>query len=289
MNPNSPPHPLPLPPATRAKRELPGDREDLRVHINRLIGQALHEYELIRAGDRILVAVSGGKDSLTMLHFLMEFQKKAPVPFDLWAVNVDQGQPGFPAEVLPRLFAEWNVPFHVERQDTYSVVLEKTAPGKTFCAVCSRLRRGILYRLARERGCNKIALGHHRDDLIQTFLLNGFFSGQLGTMTPIYTVEQGDLQVIRPLFAVPEDWIARFAALCEWPIVPCNLCGSQEGLKRLEMARLLAELEAKFPEVKNSLFRALGNPHPEQLLDRGLWQNPAAATPRSAALPDDLD
>ncbi len=254
--------------------------DDSGVRINHAIGRAIADYSLIEAGDRILVAVSGGKDSLTMLHFLRDFQRKAPVGFDLLAVNVDQGQPGFPKDVLPRLFAEWDVPFHVEAQDTYSVVLEKTAPGKTYCAVCSRLRRGILYRLARERGCNKIALGHHRDDLLQTFLLNAFFAGQLGTMTPIYTVSEGDLRVIRPLYSVREEWVKTFVAARDWPVIPCNLCGSQEGLKRKEMARLLEQLNEKFPEIKNSLFHALGNPHVEQLLDRELWNDPAAAAPR---------
>ena len=253
---------------------------DFGAKINRAVGKAIHDYELIREGDRILVAVSGGKDSLTMLHFLREFQRKAPVRFELLAVNVDQGQPGFPKEVLPNLFRQWDVPFHIETQDTYSVVLEKTMPGKTYCAVCSRLRRGILYNIAREHGCNKIALGHHRDDLIQTFLLNAFFSGQLGTMVPVYTIEAGDLQVIRPLFAVQEEWVVPYVAEREWPIIPCNLCGSQEGLKRKEMARLLDELQTKFPEVKNSLFRALGNPHTEQLLDRELWSDPTSAHPR---------
>lgn len=218
-----------------------------------------------------------------MLHFLREFQRKAPVRFDILAVNLDQGQPGFPKETLPRLFAEWAVPFHIETEDTYSIVMEKTAPGKTYCAVCSRLRRGILYRIAREKGCNKIALGHHRDDLIQTFLLNAFFSGQLGTMTPVYTVEAGDLEVIRPLFAVQEEWIRSFVDARDWPIIPCNLCGSQAGLKRQEMARLVEELRGKFPEVKNSLFRALANPHLEQLLDRELWADPASAHPRGVA------
>lgn len=247
------------------------EREIIGRKINHLIGRAIVEYQMIREGERILVAVSGGKDSLCLLHFLQDFQKKAPVRFEILAVNLDQGQPGFPADVLPRLFADWDVPHHIEFQDTYSIVLEKTKEGGTYCALCSRLRRGVLYRIAREKGCSRIALGHHRDDLLQTFLMNALFSGKLGTMPPIYTVAEGDLQVIRPLYAVPEDILARYAALSSWPIVPCNLCGSQEGLKRKEAAALLESLEAKNPGVKASLFGAMGNPHLDELLNASLW------------------
>ncbi len=253
----------------------------LHDKINREIGRAIGEFGLIQEGDHILVAVSGGKDSLCMLHMLKQFQKKAPVDFRILAVNLDQGQPDFPAHILPELFTAWGVPHHIEYQDTYSVVLEKTAPGKTMCSVCSRLRRGILYRIAREKGCNKIALGHHRDDLMQTFLMNAFFSGKLGTMPPVYTIEEGDLQVIRPLYSVSEEWIAEYAAAMQWPIIPCNLCGSQDGLKRQEMKKLLAQLNEKFPEMKNSLFGALGNVHVNQLLERGLWANPDSAEPHA--------
>ena len=248
--------------------------------LNRAVGSAIMEYGLIEEGDKLLVAVSGGKDSLCMLHFLQAFQKKAPVKYEILAVNLDQGQPDFPAHILPDLFKSWGVPHHIEYQDTYNTVLEKTAPGKTMCAVCSRLRRGILYRLARERGCNKVALGHHRDDLLQTFLMNQFFSGKLGTMPPIYTIEEGDLQVIRPLFAVSEEWIQDYVAHMGWPIIPCNLCGSQDGMKRQEMKALLENLSAKYPELKNSLFGAMQNPHVNQLLDRNLWDDFKSAHPR---------
>lgn len=252
----------------------PGTVDDIEQtgrRINHLIGRAIAEYDLIRSGDRILVAVSGGKDSLCLLHFLRDFQKKAPVDFDILAVNLDQGQPGFPADVLPRLFRDWDVPHHIEFQDTYSIVLEKTSEGGTYCALCSRLRRGVLYRIAREKGCNRIALGHHRDDLLQTFLMNALFSGKLGTMPPVYTVAEGDLQVIRPLYSVPEELLARYAEISGWPIVPCNLCGSQDGLKRREMADLLRTLEEKSPGVKASLFGAMGNPHLDELLNPALW------------------
>ncbi|MCB1315501.1 MAG: tRNA 2-thiocytidine(32) synthetase TtcA, partial [Leptospiraceae bacterium] len=240
----------------------------------------LMEFDMIADGDRILVAVSGGKDSLCMLHFLELYRRKAPVRFDIIAVNLDQGQPDYPDHILPALFQDWNENYHIEKQDTYSTVLEKTPPGGTFCSICSRLRRGILYRLAREQGCNTIALGHHRDDLIQTFLMNAFFSGKLGTMPPRYLVEEGDLTVIRPLASVPEDWIRAYVTAAGWSIVPCNLCGSQDGLKRAEMRKLLDSLQSRFPEIKNSLFAALANPHRNELLDRTLWTDPEIAVRR---------
>ncbi len=249
---------------------------DLGREIEREIGRAIGEFGLLAEGDRVLVAVSGGKDSLCLLHFLQRFARIAPVRFELLAVNVDQGQPGFPAHVLPQLFGQWGAEFHIEKQDTYSIVLEKTPEGGTYCALCSRLRRGILYRLAREHGCNKVALGHHREDLLATFLMNALFSGKLATMPPIYTIEEGDLQVIRPLYAVPEADLAAFAAGMEWPIVPCNLCGSQEGLKRAAMMDLLRDLETKHPNVRRTLLGALRHPHPNMLLDPLLWSGAAA-------------
>lgn len=246
--------------------------------INRQFGQAVMEYGLISAGDRILVAVSGGKDSLTLLHFLILFRKKAPVDFELLAVNLDQGQPDFPADILPRIFTDWGVEYHVERQDTYSLVRERIKPGKTPCSLCSRLRRGVLYTMARNRGCNKIALGHHRDDLIQTFLMNAFFSGKIGAMPPIYTVAEGDLRVIRPLYSVPEEWIRRFVARRGWPLIPCNVCGAGES-RRHEMDELLDRLGSRYSGIRESLFGALRHPHVNQLLDRNLWSDPASANP----------
>lgn len=241
--------------------------EALYSKINREMGKTIDRFDMIREGNRILVAVSGGKDSLLLLRMLLDFQKKAPVHFDLLAVNVDQGQPGYDAAPLIEQLEAWAVPYHIEHQNTYDIVLEKTAPGKTYCAVCSRLRRGILYRLARERDCNVIALGHHREDMIHTFLLNAMFAGKLGGMPAVYTIRDNDLRVIRPLTSVHEEWIREYVSLSGWKLLPCNLCGSQEGLKRKEVADLLVDLEKRYPVVKQSLFAALGRVAVEELLD----------------------
>ncbi|MEO1051294.1 MAG: tRNA 2-thiocytidine(32) synthetase TtcA [Bacteroidota bacterium] len=247
------------------------DVENATNKINREMGKAIVEFKMIEEGDKILIAVSGGKDSLCMLHFLMAFQKKAPINFELLAVNVDQKQPGFPEHILPNLFTEWGVPYHIEAKDTYSIVLNKTKPGKSFCSLCSRLRRGILYGIAREHGCNKIALGHHQDDLLETFMMNAFFSGQLASMPAHYRIEKEDLSVIRPLYAVPEETISTFVSAQDWPIIPCNLCGSQEGLKRNEVKHLLSTLHQKHPKLKSTLFGALHHPDPRFLFNKDLW------------------
>ncbi len=227
---------------------------------------------MIASGDKILVAISGGKDSLCMLYFLKEFQKKAPINFEILAVNVDQKQPGFPVEVLPRLFEEWEIGYEIVEQDTYRVVVEKTIPGKSYCSLCSRLRRGILYDSARKFGCNKIALGHHREDVLETFMMNLFFSGQLGSMPANYQIKTEDLYVIRPLFSVQEDWIVDFVQAQEWPIIPCNLCGSQEHLKRQKMKELLIELQQQYPKLKETAFRSLHNLKPKFLFNQKLWE-----------------
>tara|TARA_X000001036_G_scaffold399701_1_gene403550 strand:- start:2639 stop:3340 length:702 start_codon:yes stop_codon:yes gene_type:complete len=227
---------------------------------------------MIASGDKILVAISGGKDSLCMLYFLKEFQKKAPINFEILAVNVDQKQPGFPVEVLPRLFEEWEIGYEIVEQDTYRVVVEKTIPGKSYCSLCSRLRRGILYDSARKFGCNKIALGHHREDVLETFMMNLFFSGQLGSMPANYQIKTEDLYVIRPLFSVQEDWIVDFVRAQEWPIIPCNLCGSQEHLKRQKMKELLIELQQQYPKLKETAFRSLHNLKPKFLFNQKLWE-----------------
>jgi tRNA 2-thiocytidine biosynthesis protein TtcA len=248
-------------------KELAERKNHLYTKINHEMGRAIDRFRMIEDGDRILVAVSGGKDSLLLLRMLLDFQKKAPVRFDLLAVHVDQGQPGYdPAPLVAQLDA-WQVPYHIEHQNTYDIVLEKTAPGKTYCTVCSRLRRGILYRLARERDCNSIALGHHREDMIHTFLLNAMFAGKMGGMPAAYTIREQDLRVIRPLASVHEDWIREYVQFAGWILLPCNLCGSQEGLKRKEVAELLVDLEKRYPVVKESLFAALNRVALEELLD----------------------
>jgi tRNA 2-thiocytidine biosynthesis protein TtcA len=244
------------------------------------MGRAIADFGLIAEGDRILVGVSGGKDSHTLLHLLSVLRARAPVRFDLLAVTLDQGHPGFPAQVLETYFREAGHDFRILRQDTYRVVLEKTPPGKTLCAVCSRLRRGILYNAAVALGCNKIALGHHRDDLVETLMLNLFFAGTLKAMPPLLVSDDGRNTVIRPLAYAPESEIGAYAALKRFPIVPCDLCGSQEHLQRKRMKRLLDELEQEHPHVRASVLAAMGNVRLSHLVDRTLRE---AARPRAVA------
>ncbi len=248
--------------------------------INSEIGKAIADFRMIEDGDKILVAVSGGKDSLCMLHFLKAFQKKAPINFDYVAVNLDQGQPGFPDHILPELFRSWDVPFHIEYRDTYSIVVDKVKSGKTFCSLCSRLRRGVLYDLAAKMNCNKIALGHHLDDLIETFLMNAFYSGQLASMAPHYQTDKAGINIIRPLYSLDEEILAEYAAIQNWPIVPCNLCGSQDGMKRQYIKDLLKTLQKDNPQIKSSLLNAMKNPDPDFLLKPELW---SGSIPSSAS------
>jgi tRNA 2-thiocytidine biosynthesis protein TtcA len=236
----------------------------------RATAEAVRDFDLIGDGDRIMVAVSGGKDSYTLLHVLQRLRERAPVEFELVAVNLDQGQPGYPADVVEGHFHEVGVPYRMIRRDTYSVVKRVVPEGKSTCSACSRFRRGILYDVAVELGCTKIALGHHRDDLVETLLLNALYSGSLKAMPPKLRAKDGRNVVVRPLCYAAEEDIAAFAAAMAFPIVPCDLCGSQPNLRRKRVKGLLAELSAEHPAVKGNLLNALGRVVPSHLLDQRL-------------------
>ncbi len=256
------------------------ERERLERRIIRAAARAIADFDLIREGDRILVACSGGKDSATLLHVLMRLQERAPIHFDLVAVNLDQGQPGFPAEVIEAHFRAVGVPYRMVRRDTWSVVQRLVPEGKTACSVCSRLRRAVLYDVAAELGCTTVALGHHRDDLVETLLLNALYAGSLKAMPARLRTDDGRHTVIRPLCYAAEEEIAAFAAAMRFPIVPCDVCGSQPQLRRRRVKALLAELALEHPSVKGNLLHALGHVVPSHLLDRALEGRVAAAEGR---------
>ena len=242
----------------------------LRKRLRRQVGQAIADYAMIDAGDLVMVCLSGGKDSYGLLDVLLSLQKRSPLPFSIVAVNLDQKQPGFPADVLPRYLAGRGVPFRIVEQDTYSVVKRVIPEGATMCSLCSRLRRGVLYRVAGELGATKIALGHHRDDIVATFFLNLFHGGKLKTMPPKLVSDDGRHVVIRPLAYVRERDLARYAEACAFPLIPCTLCGSQENLQRRQVSALMREWEKRFPGRVESIFNAMGNVVPTHLLDRTL-------------------
>ena len=252
-------------PAARVKIER--ETHKLEKRLCRQVGQAIIDYNMIEEGDRVMVCVSGGKDSYAMLDILLKMQQRAPIKFELIAVNLDQKQPGFPDHILPEYLKQVGVPFHIETQDTYSIVKKVIPEGKTMCSLCSRLRRGILYRVADELKITKIALGHHRDDIIQTFFLNMFFGGKLKGMPPKLVSDDGGHIVIRPMANVAEKDLIRWAAHREFPIIPCSLCGSQENLQRKQIGNMLREWEKQYPGRTETMFTALQNVVPSHLMD----------------------
>jgi tRNA 2-thiocytidine biosynthesis protein TtcA len=242
----------------------------LEKRLCREVGKAIVEYNMIEQGDRVMVCLSGGKDSYTMLDILLKLQARAPIDFEVIAVNLDQKQPGFPEDVLPTYLQQKGVKFHIEEQDTYSIVMDKIPEGKTLCSLCSRLRRGILYRVADELKCTKIALGHHRDDMLQTLFLNMFFGGKLKGMPPKLQSDDGKHIVIRPLAFVDERDIVAYSQWKQFPIIPCNLCGSQENLQRKQVGNMLKEWQRKFPGRLDNMLHALQNVVPSHLMDAKL-------------------
>ena len=282
---------LPLPdpvlrrPAADPRRSA-HEQGKLAKRLRRQVGQAIADFGMIEEGDKVMVCLSGGKDSYTMLDILLQLQKKAPVRFDLVAVNLDQKQPDFPEHVLPEYLARVGVPFHIIEQDTYSVVSRVIPEGKTMCSLCSRLRRGALYSYAEENGFTKIALGHHRDDLVATFFLNMFFHAKLSGMPPKLLSDNGKHVVIRPLAYVREDDISQYAEAKAFPIIPCNLCGSQENLQRKQVKKMMDAWERESPGRIETIARALGDIRPSQLSDPKLFDFLALGHRDGATLPD---
>jgi tRNA 2-thiocytidine biosynthesis protein TtcA len=243
----------------------------LKGRLESSVGKAIGDFNMIEEGDTVMVCLSGGKDSYTLLDILLTLRRRAPIDFRIVAMNLDQKQPGFPADVLPAYLKKLGVDFHIETQDTYSIVKAKIPEGKTTCSLCSRLRRGIIYKVAGDLGANKIALGHHRDDMVETLFLNMFFGGKLKAMPPKLVTDKGDHIVIRPLAYCAEKDIARYARGMEFPIIPCNLCGSQENLERQNIKEMLTKWERQYPGRSQTIFTAMQNVKPSHLLDAKLF------------------
>lgn len=255
----------------------------IRKRLLRQMRQALDDFSMIQPGERWLVCLSGGKDSYTLLSLLLDLKWRGFLPVELLACNLDQAQPGFPAHVLPAFFEKYEIDHRIEREDTYSIVTDKVPEGATYCALCSRLRRGNLYRVAREEGCSAVILGHHRDDILETFFLNFFHGGRLASMPPKLVNDEGDLFVMRPLSYCAEEDIEKFSTAMNFPIIPCDLCGSQDGLQRNVMKQMLNDIENRMPGRKDVMLRALTNARPSHLLDRKLFDFSGLALK-----PDDL-
>jgi tRNA 2-thiocytidine biosynthesis protein TtcA len=265
----------------------------LAKRLRRLAGEAIADYGMIGDGDKVMVCLSGGKDSYALLDVLLHLKQHAPIRFDIVAVNLDQKQPGYPAHVLPEYLTRLGVQFRIEEQDTYGVVKRLIPEGRTMCSLCSRLRRGVLYRVARELGATRIALGHHRDDFLETFLLNLFYGGQLKAMAPKLRSDDGRHVVIRPLAYCEERDLVAYAEHRQFPIIPCNLCGSQENLQRNEMKRLLREWETRYPGRVETMLNSLKHVRPSHLLDRGAFDFQRLPSSRGGAglnaQPDELE
>ena len=278
--------PISIVPSTRKDpRKSEHEANKLAKRLRRLVGDAIVDFGMIGEGDRVMVCLSGGKDSYGMLEVLLALQEKAPVSFDLIAVNLDQKQPGYPGHVLPEYLKARGVPFRIVEQDTYSIVKRVIPEGKTMCSLCSRLRRGVLYRVAGELGATKIALGHHRDDILATFFLNLFYAGKLKAMPPKLVSDDGKHVVIRPLAYVPESDLVAYAELKQFPIIPCTLCGSQANLQRQVVGGMLRDWQKKFPGRIESMLRALSDVRASHLMDRKLFDF-AGLAPDGAPAPE---
>jgi len=257
--------------STRSPEKIAYENNKLHKRLCRLVGQAIGDFNMIEDGDKVMVCLSGGKDSYALLDILMTLRERAPINFDIVAVNLDQKQPGFPEDILPAYLDKLGIPYHIENQDTYSIVKRLVPEGKTTCSLCSRLRRGILYRVADELGATKIALGHHRDDIMETFFLNMFFGGKLKGMPAKLQSDDGKHIVIRPLAYVKESDTERYAEVKQFPIIPCNLCGSQENLQRKHIKQLMRDWEKQHPGRVDNIFSALSTVVPSHLMDKDLF------------------